>query len=120
MKERIEILGKIIHGRGYGRTIGFPTLNLDRRQFSRLAKKPKLGVHSGKVFLSGREYRAGVVIGPLDRRGLPRVEAHLIGFKGNAYGKMAVIRLGRFIRPFKKLKTEKELIVQIQKDLRKC
>lgn len=131
----MEIKGKIIRGDGYGKKIGFPTVNLSRTGYK---KNIKFGVYVGRVTLSGkprsrasslrgREYKAGIVIGPLDTRNrakgrasLPKIEAHLIGYTGNAYGKTATFEIKKFIRKFKKFKSEKELIAQIRKDLRKC
>ena len=109
--------GTVIRGEGYGKKIGFPTINIDERDFSSLKKKPVFGVYSGRVTLSGKIYKAGIIIGPLDKKGLLKVEAHLLGYKGNAYGKQAVFEVFQFLRKFKKFKTEKELISQIKKDL---
>lgn len=118
------IFGKVIKGDKYGRNIGFPTINLDRKDFLRLEKKPAFGVYAGKVQLMSNTrcltYRAGIVIGPLDKKGLPKIEAHLIGYKENAYGKKVTFEINKFIRKFKKFKTEKELIKQIEKDLERC
>lgn len=113
----MTISGRVIKGAGYGKKIGFPTLNLDRRNFLKLNKKPHFGIYCGVATLSGKSYKAGIIIGPLDKRGLPKVEAHLVGFYGDAYGKKAVIEVGKFIRKFKKFKDEKALILQIKKDM---
>ncbi|MFA6520253.1 MAG: riboflavin kinase [Candidatus Paceibacterota bacterium] len=112
--------GIVIKGDGNGKKIGYPTINIDEKDFSSLKKKPVFGVYSGKVTLSSKVYNAGIIIGPLDKKGLLKIEAHLIGYKGNAYGKQAVFEVARFLRKFKKFKTEKELIKQIEKDLEKC
>lgn len=97
--------------------MGFPTANLDRRGFVRLKSKPKLGVWAGKAMIISKSYPAGIVIGPKDKNGLPKIEAHLIGFKGNLYGKKLTLDVVKYLRPFKKYRNERELIVQIRKDV---
>jgi len=118
------IRGKVIRGEGYGKQLGFPTANLDRRHFSRLKVKPKLGIWAGRAriltthySLPTINYKAAIVIGPKDKNGLPKIEAHLIGFKGNLYGKKLTLDVVKYLRPFKKYRNERELIVQIRKDV---
>ncbi len=113
------IYGKVIKGDGHGKKIGYPTINITRTFFSKLKKKPNHGIYAGRVFLGKKLYKAGIVIGPKDKRGLPKLEAHLVGYEGNAHGKKAMFEVGEFIRKFKKFKIEKELIAQIKKDLKK-
>ncbi len=118
---KYTITGKVIKGDGYGRKIDFPTINLDRKHFLRMKEKPVFGVYAGKVNIMSNTrcltFKAGIIIGPLDKEGLPKIEAHLINFKDNLYGKKVTLEVGKFIRKFKKFKTEKELIVQIKRDL---
>ncbi|KKS44070.1 hypothetical protein A3I25_01710 [Candidatus Nomurabacteria bacterium RIFCSPLOWO2_02_FULL_42_17] len=114
------ISGRVIKGEGYGRKIGFPTVNLDRRDFLKLKKKPKFGIYAGKVILpTGRAFRAGLVIGPRDKKGLPKLEAHLLNFRGRTPARAKFI-FKKFLRPFRKFSAEKALKTQIQKDLKKC
>ena len=114
------ISGRVIKGEGYGRKIGFPTVNLDRRDFLKLKKKPKFGVYAGEVVLpGGRTFRAGLVIGPRKKNGLPKLEAHLLNFRGPAPVSAEFI-FKKFLRPFRKFNTEKALKNQIQKDLQRC
>ena len=116
-----KISGKVIRGDGYGRKIGFPTVNLEYK-----AKDlPKSGVYAGVAIIEeeprtrtssvrGR-YRAGIVVGPENK-----LEAHLIGYSGDAYGKEVTLEIEKFLRAFKKFDTEEELIAQISEDLRLC
>lgn len=118
-----KIKGKVIKGDGYGKKIGFPTINIDRKNFLSLKEKPVFGVYSGEVKIFDTRcstYKAGIIIGPLDKSGKPKVEAHLLGYTGNAYGKKVIFEVDKFLRKFKKFKTEKELIAQITKDLKRC
>ncbi len=103
------ISGKVIKGDGYGRKIGFPTVNLEIGN----AKLPPAGIYAGRAEVDNKKYRAGIIIGPESK-----VEAHLIKYDGNAYGKMATLELKKFLRKYKKFKNEKKLIVQIKKDLK--
>ncbi|MDO8564609.1 MAG: riboflavin kinase, partial [bacterium] len=79
----------------------------------------KEGTQRGLRRRAQQVYRAGIIIGPEDTRGLPKIEAHLIGFSGNLYGKKILVIPGRFLRPFISFQTEKALQRQIKKDLAK-
>ncbi|MEK9182718.1 MAG: riboflavin kinase [Patescibacteria group bacterium] len=116
------IFGKVIRGDGYGRKLGFPTVNLE----TGAKELPPDGVYAGVAVIEGKEprtrassvqgrYRAGIVIGPGKK-----VEAHLIGYNGDAYGKEVSLELQKFLREYKKFGTEKELIAQIKKDIEQC
>lgn len=116
-----QVSGKVVRGQGYGRELGFPTANLDRRSYSARKLKIKLGIYAGvvayKLQATSYRLRAAIVIGPVDNRGLPKIEAHLIGFKGDLYGKKINLELVKYIRPFRKFKSEEELKKQIGKDI---
>jgi riboflavin kinase/FMN adenylyltransferase len=143
----VTIVGRVIYGKKYGRKLGFPTANLDRRDYVRRKLKIKLGIYAGYAVIGekttfprpsphhfgyaqgdpeldrmgqeGREHerKAAIVIGPIDNRGLPKIEAHLLNFKGNLYGKKVILSLGKYIRSFREFKNEGELKKQIQKDI---
>jgi len=107
-----EISGTVIRGEGYGRKLGFPTVNLETNEKEKLKELPRAGVYAGSAIVEGREYRAGIVIGPGEK-----VEAHLLDYNSDAYGKEVKLNINKFLREFKKFETEEELISQIKKDL---
>lgn len=110
MQYKIE--GKVIRGDGYGKKLGFPTVNLDRNHTEAL---PPYGVYRGMAILDGKEYRAGIVVSPNDK-----IEAHLLGYSGDAYGKQVILTTNKFLREYKNFDTEEELIDQITKDIQVC
>ena len=113
------ISGRIIRGEDYGKRLGFPTANLDRRQYRRERLNIRFGVYAGLATLpNGKQYRAGIVVGPRDASGLPKLEAHLIGFQGNLYGQKLELRLAKFLGPYKIFTSEKELKRQIAQDIK--
>ncbi len=114
----LVISGKVVKGDGYGRKLGFPTVNLDITQGSPVYNTealPPEGVYVGVAMMEGKEYRAGIVVGPN-----AKIEAHLIGYAGDAYGKEVSLHLKNFLREYKKFDTEEELISQIKEDISKC
>ena len=104
--------GKVVTGKGYGRTIGFPTVNLEKGID---APQVDSGVYAGTAILEGKEYRAGIVVDPNQK-----VEAHLIDYTGDAYGKMVTLKIKKFLRAWRNFGNEQDLIIQIKKDLVQC
>ena len=80
--------GTVVHGNQLGRTIGFPTANILPEPWIVV---PGRGVYAAKVLLpNGKKMPAMVNIGvrPTIRRGNEQtVEAHIIGWDGDLYGK---------------------------------
>ncbi len=107
---QFTISGKVIRGDGYGRKLGFRTANLDQK-----LENFSSGVYGGKAVLNRRTYRAGIII-----HDDGHVDAHLIGFRGDAYGKMLTLIPKIRLRSYIKFETEAELIEQIKKDLKQC
>ena len=117
----LVIEGKVVKGLGYGRKLGFPTANLDRKQFAKDRMELPLGVYAGVVYLHHLKKirKTAVVIGPLDKKKLPKIEAHILGFNGRLYGKKLTLYLYSFLRSFQIFKTKKLLIAQIKKDVKR-
>jgi riboflavin kinase/FMN adenylyltransferase len=110
------ISGKVVIGDKLGRTLGFPTANLD---VNGLALPPN-GVYAALTKLDGKLYRVALNIGirPTVTAGKQlRVEAYLLGFHGELYGKELEIEIGEKLRDEKKFGSPEELREQIARDV---
>jgi riboflavin kinase/FMN adenylyltransferase len=76
--------GRVVHGEGRGRKLGFPTANLDTEK----EILPRDGVYAVKVKWREEYYDAVINIGrrPTFDHGAPTLEIHLIDFNGDLYG----------------------------------
>ncbi|MDB5329681.1 MAG: ribF [Phycisphaerales bacterium] len=108
--------GEVIPGYQRGRTIGVPTANLRcDRQFI-----PADGVYAGRCMVEGTDYPAAVSIGTLPTFGEydRQIEAHLIGFAGDLYGRVLTVELIDWLRDQRKYDGIEPLKVQIAIDLK--
>lgn len=111
--------GKIVEGERLGRTIGFPTANLRPDQEMAV---PARGVYAAEALLTdGRRIPAMVNIGvrPTVGEGLrPTIEAHLIGFGGDLYGKPMTLLFRKRLRDEIRFSGLEALKEQLEKDRR--
>ncbi len=113
-----QIDGTVIHGRHIGTGMGFPTANVG---YSSEYILPKKGVYACYAKIGTKKIRAMVNIGHnptvnyTDRMSL---EAHLIGFKGDIYGRMITISFIHYLRPEMKFRNADNLVMQLDQDLR--
>ena len=103
-------------GKQLGRTIGVPTANL---VFPEGLIIPKFGVYATKVVTDGKEYLAVTNIGTrptVAGEGIT-VEAHLLDFAGDLYGKGITVIFYEFLRPEQKFADLDALKTQIAADV---
>lgn len=107
--------GKIIHGKQIGRTLGFPTINLD---YDKKYILPKGGVYFSIVEYENIKYRGISNIGynPTVHGGKLSVETHILNFDKDIYDKDVKIYFIKKIRDEKKFDNLDGLILQLQKD----
>jgi riboflavin kinase/FMN adenylyltransferase len=110
------INGLVIHGDKLGKTIGFPTANLQIEEAYKLI--PGDGVYAVKVKVKGNVFNGMLNIG---RRptvdGLNRkIEVHILGFNDNIYSEKISITFVKKIREEKKFKSIDHLKIQLQND----
>ena len=114
LSEPYFIIGKVVHGRHVGSAIGFPTANL---QVSGEKLLP-IGVYGGVTEIDGKSYKAIINIGQKPTFGLDyvNIEAHILNFNGDLYGKTMKVSLTCFLRSVRKYANANELIEQLKQD----
>jgi len=115
---KYSLVGKVIKGQQLGRTIGFPTANLDIDKQKFL---PRKGVYTVKVTLDDRDHNPllGVMnIGdrPTVKGKQTTVEVHILNWQGDLYNQFLTVKLLNFLRPEKKFNSLDELKAQIKMD----
>ena len=112
------IEGTVQKGRKQGKKIGFPTCNIDIKDY--VIAKP--GVYAVKVNRknSNKSLKAIANLGyrPTFNQKEILLEVHIFNFSGNLYNKYLSIEFTKFIRKEKKFKNVNQLKKQIQKDLK--
>lgn len=110
------ITGTVIHGRGVGHTLGFPTANIDLSQTRKML--PKDGVYA--VRIGGTTGMAN--LGPIPTFGVdtPTLEVHMIDFDGELYGKTVTVEFLHRLRDIVHFDSTDALQAQLQKDLKAC
>nr|WP_199332431.1 bifunctional riboflavin kinase/FAD synthetase [Fischerella sp. FACHB-380] len=116
------LIGTVIKGQQIGRTIGFPTANLELPKDKFL---PHHGVYAVRVFtvsetldITGNDYFGVMNIGnrPTVNGINLSVEVHLFDWFGDLYGKKLAVHLEKFLRPEQKFPNLEALKTQIQLD----
>lgn len=112
-----SISGKVIKGRNIGKHLGFPTANISVHN----EIIPKDGIYAVRVFLGNKTYKGAANIGfaPTFHNKKRAVEAHIIGFNGNIYGRKLKIEFIKRLRGEKVFKNIHELAIQIKQDVEK-
>lgn len=111
-----SLTGIVEHGNGIGAQIGFPTANIHIQSDKLL---PLSGVYVAKSIVDNQTWATVVNIGsnPTVGNNHVTVEAHLIDYQGDLYGKMLVIVFEDFIREERKFGSLSELQRQISEDV---
>ena len=117
---RYSIEGTVVHGRGLGSKIGFPTANID---ISKNIKLPGSGVYLTKSSIDNELFDSITNIGSnptINDYLTDRIscETHVIGYSSlNLYGKEIVIQFKRKIRNEQKFDSHDQLRKAIENDI---
>jgi riboflavin kinase/FMN adenylyltransferase len=109
------IAGSVAAGAGRGRTLGFPTANV-------ASDRPLLlptGVYLGRMSVDGRPRVAVVNVGvrPTFGETTLAIEAHLLNFSGDLYGRPVRLEFLERIREERRFGSVDELRAQIERDI---
>jgi riboflavin kinase/FMN adenylyltransferase len=122
VEEAAKVLGRPyrLHGttavgQRRGRTLGFPTANLEPLQ--NLA--PGDGVYAVRVYFGEEMWPGAANIGPNPTFGenARKVEVHLIGFQGDLYGQPLAVDFIRRLRDTRPFKGANDLVAQLRRDI---
>jgi riboflavin kinase/FMN adenylyltransferase len=110
-----SIIGDVIKGKQFGRTIGFPTVNLN---YNKKYIIPKGGVYYTIIEYNNNLYKAITNIGynPTVEGGKLSVETHILNFDKQIYGEAVKINFVNRIRDEFKFNTIERLKEQLSKD----
>lgn len=112
-----SITGSVAHGFQEGRRIGFPTANIVPESAEKLV--PGNGVYATRVSVEGGEWMPAMLnIGtnPTFQRQQTTIEAHIIGFNGDIYGRKVRVEFARKLRDEQRFESVEALQKQLETD----
>jgi riboflavin kinase/FMN adenylyltransferase len=112
-----SITGTVVHGNRLGRTLGYPTANLQPADADQIL--PALGIYAIQATHNGTRYKGMLSIGynptVTDKKEL-RIEANLFDFDKEIYGDALEIFFVKKLRNEQKFDSLEALIAQLHKD----
>lgn len=115
-----SVEGRVVHGRGIGRTMGFPTANVEVDE--RMKAMPKVGVYAVRAWVegSGKAWLGIANWGgrpTLDDEG-DALEVNLFGYDGDLYGRRMRVAFEQRLRDIREFANLDELSHQLDCDRR--
>ncbi len=111
-----SLTGTIVKGRQLGRTIGFPTANMQVDDVNKLV--PANGVYAVDVLHAGQLLGGMLNIGfrPTVAGTNQTIETYIFDFDKDIYGEHLTIRFREFLRPEQKFEGLPALVAQLKRD----
>ncbi|SDE74208.1 bifunctional riboflavin kinase/FAD synthetase [Riemerella columbipharyngis] len=110
-----NISGKVIHGKKLGRTIGFPTANIDYPADKLL---PQKGAYIVETIVDGKSYKGMMSIGtnPTVNGTALTAEVYILNFDQDLYGKTISVNFREFLHEEIKFESIEMLIEKLKED----
>ncbi|MBN8582193.1 MAG: bifunctional riboflavin kinase/FAD synthetase [Anaerolineae bacterium] len=116
---RYSMSGEVIHGAGRGKTINFPTANVD---YPKEKVAPPNGIYACWAKLGNEKFMAATNIGLnptfTPERQIPSLEAYLLDFDRDIYGEVMTLEFVKRLREEIRYTTVEALIDQIHDDVK--
>lgn len=109
--------GEVVAGRKMGREMGICTANL---KADPLREVPQDGVYAAYALIEGTRRKAAVSVGvpiTFEDATASTIEAHILGFDEDIYGKRLTLEFMERLRPMVKFASSQELVTQIEEDI---
>ena len=111
-----RLTGPVVHGKGKGRTVGMPTVNLGITAKTEL---PPLGVYATLVHMGEKTYMGVTNVGTrpsVDNEERITVETLILDFSGDVYDQEITVEFHHYIRPIRRMESLKAVQLQVEKD----
>lgn len=114
-----SLSGTVLHGRGVGHTLGFPTANIDMSQTRKML--PGDGVYAVRIRVEklGLGNIGMANLGAMPTFGIdkPSLEVHLLDFDGDLYGQTITVEFIHRLRDIVRFDSAEALQIQLQHDI---
>ncbi|WP_294269822.1 bifunctional riboflavin kinase/FAD synthetase [uncultured Chryseobacterium sp.] len=112
-----SVSGTVVHGKKIGRTIGYPTANIETDSIKLL---PKKGAYIVEVFVQGKQYKGMLSVGtnPTVNGEKLTVEVYILDFEGDIYGRNITVKFRDFLHDEIKFEGMDKLIERLDEDKR--
>jgi len=110
-----SVSGKVVHGKKIGRTIGYPTANIETESIKLL---PKKGAYIVEVYVKGQFYKGMLSIGtnPTVNGDALTVEVYILDFNEDIYGENITVQFRDFLHDEIKFEGLDKLIERLDED----
>ncbi|WP_312344508.1 bifunctional riboflavin kinase/FAD synthetase [Chryseobacterium binzhouense] len=112
-----SLSGTVVHGKKIGRTIGYPTANIETENIKLL---PKKGAYIVEVFVKNQSYKGMLSIGtnPTVNGEKLTVEVYILGFEEEIYDENIKVKFRDFLHDEIKFEGMEKLVERLDEDKR--